>query len=180
MRFVLLFAVAAMSASANAQEITAPRYEALEQQLQMLEQREFNTLERERMNTIIAPPSSTETQAQRALRRLDIEQRQRELILRGEQERALTARERAITEAGIPNRRIAPSSVLVVSEPAAYGLPALPRGKYYARLDGRFVVVDGASELVERILPVQPTDPTADIPAQPRPPLSPPIPADRP
>src|SRR5690606_837214 len=48
---------------------------------------------------------------------------------------------------------------------------------YYARLDGRFVLVDATSELVVKVLEPQPTDPAADVPLDPRPPVETPIPA---
>jgi hypothetical protein len=165
---------------ATAQEITRPRYEALEQQLQTLEQRELDTLERRRLEDLLRPPAPSgadpaASAAARALRQLEFQRQQDELIVRGQQDRALAQRERTIAEQALPNRRISPSSILVVREPAAFGLPEAPAGKFYARLDGRFVLIDAASEMVERILPVQPTDPTADVPQAPRPPLSPPV-----
>jgi Ni/Co efflux regulator RcnB len=61
------------------------------------------------------------------------------------------------------------SSTAVVRTPEAYALPPALPGKYYARVDGHFVIVDSTSELVEQVLPVRPTDPTADVPAGPRP-----------
>lgn len=177
-RLSLIGALLSLAAGhAMAQEIAQPRYEALEQQLQILEQRQLDTLERQRMDNLLSTPSPSNTTADRAIRQLDIERRQRELILRGEQERMQAQRERIISDYALPNRRIAPSSVLVVTQPENYGLPHLPRGKYYARLEGRFVVVDAASELVERVLPVQPADPLHDVPQGARRPLSPPVPA---
>lgn len=165
---------------ANAQEVQTPRYEALEQQLQMLEQRQLDTLERQRVDDLLRPPvlpplAPGDTTAARALRQLELGRMQDDLILQGRQERMQAERERVIADYALPNRRIAPSSVLVVVEPAQFGLPKPPPGKYYARLDGRFVLVDAASEMVERVLPAQPTDPTADVPQGPRQPLLPPV-----
>jgi hypothetical protein len=77
----------------------------------------------------------------------------------------------------MPNRRIAPYSSLVVTDPEAYILPPAPKGHYYARLEGRFVLVDAASELVVKVLDPQPTDPTADVPVGPRPPVEAPLPS---
>jgi Ni/Co efflux regulator RcnB len=57
----------------------------------------------------------------------------------------------------------------VISDPNRYLLPPAPKGQYYARLEGRFVLVDAMSELVVKVLDPQPTDPTADVPAGPRP-----------
>ena len=56
----------------------------------------------------------------------------------------------------------------MVTDPERYILPPAPPGKYYARVEGRFVLVDETSQLVTSILPIQPTDPTADVPAGPR------------
>ncbi len=64
----------------------------------------------------------------------------------------------------------------MVSDPVAYGLPTAPPGQYYARLEGRFVLVDSTSELVVKVLEPRPTDPTGDQPTRPLPPLQPPIP----
>jgi Ni/Co efflux regulator RcnB len=57
----------------------------------------------------------------------------------------------------------------VLTSPESFILPPAPAGQYYARVEGRFVLMDRTSELVTSILPVQPTDPTADVPAGPRP-----------
>lgn len=171
---IFLFA----AAPALAQEITEPRYEALEQQQQTLEQRQLDSLERQRVNEQLRPiiPGG-ETAASRQMRVMEIERQQDLLLLKSQQDRAVVERERTIAEAKLPNRRIAPSSILVVSNPVQYGLPRLPENQYYARVEGRFVVVDSASELVVSVLPVQPTDPTADVPFGPRQLLLPPVPA---
>src|SRR5690606_21084401 len=71
--------------------------------------------------------------------------------------------------AALLNARIPRNSLVVVTDPERYILPPAPPGKYYARVEGRFVLVDETSQLVTSILPVQPTDPTADVPAGPLP-----------
>ena len=96
-----------------------------------------------------------------------------------QQERDRGAREATVSDLAIPNRRIAPSSILVVSDPSAFALPATPRGQYYARINGRFVLVDRASELVVKVLDDQPGYPTDDKLTPPRPSLAPPVPAER-
>jgi Ni/Co efflux regulator RcnB len=178
MRFLrpaLLALLIASAAPAMAQELTWPRYEALEQQQQALEQRDFDRVERDRViaqqRTIMSP---TVTEADRGIRNLEFDRKRDELTLKAEQDRALVARERTVADIDMQSRRISPASILVVSQPELYGLPQAPIGKYYARLNGRFVVVDGTSELVEKVLPVEATDPSADVPLGARPmPLQP-------
>ncbi|MBI1340073.1 hypothetical protein GC169_07685 [bacterium] len=63
------------------------------------------------------------------------------------------SRSQAVDEAGLPNRRIARFSPLVIADPYARGLPSPPPGRYYAKLAGRVVEVDAASEIVVRVLP---------------------------
>lgn len=153
-----------------------PRFEGLEMQLQRLEQRQYDRLENDRVTQDMQGIIGGQSSAQRQLRSMEIDRQRDLLLLQSMQERDRIDRERTISETTLPMRRIAPSSVLRVSQPELYGLPKLPANKYYARLEGRFVVVDATSELVEKVLPVQPTDPTADVPAGSRPMPLPPIP----
>ena len=100
---------------------------------------------------------------------LELRREQDRLLLQLEQDRAREQRERDLLTNALPNTRVPATSTAVVSQPEAYLLPPAPPGKYYARISGRFVIVDATSELVEQVLPVQITDPTADVPAGPRP-----------
>lgn len=164
--------VALLSAApALAQTDSLPRFEALEQQLQTLEQRKVDDLgsarDRDRVQTGL--PGSGVSEAQRGLRELEYKRQRDALLLQAEQDRWRVQRERDLAAAALPNTRVPRSSTAVVTSPEANLLPPAPPGKYYARVQGRFVLVDGASELVESVLPVQPTDPTADVPAGPRP-----------
>jgi Ni/Co efflux regulator RcnB len=109
------------------------------------------------------------SEAERGLRELDYQRQRDSLLLQAEQDRQRVQRERDLAAAALPNMRVARSSTAVVTSPETYLLPPAPPGKYYARVQGRFVLVDGTSELVESVLPVQPTDPTADVPLGPRP-----------
>lgn len=174
-RFLLIAGVVAgvagATAPAFAQTDTLPRFEALEQQLQTLEQRKVDTLgdARDRDRARTALPGSGVTEAERGLRELDYQRQLETLRLQSEQDRRLVQRERDLAAAALPNTRVARSSTSVVTSPESYLLPPAPPGKYYARVQGRFVLVDGMSELVESVLPVQPTDPTADLPPAPRP-----------
>ena len=170
-RFVLLAGIALSAAPAFAQAEPLPRFEALEQQLQTLEQRQADDLgaaqDRDRARTAL--PDSGVSEAERGLRELDYQRQRDALLLQAEQGRQRVQRERDLAAAALPNMRVPRSSTSVVISPEAYLLPSAPPGKYYARVQGRFVLVDETSELVESVLPVQATDPTADVPVGPRP-----------
>jgi len=114
--------------------------------------------------TRTALPNAGVSEAERGLRELDYNRERNALLLQAEQDRRLVQRERDLADAVLPNTRVPRSSTAVVTSPEAYLLSPAPPGKYYARVQGRFVLVDGTSELVESVLPVQPTDPTADVP----------------
>lgn len=174
-----LFASAVwLGGAASAQEFTPPRFEALEQQKLDLEQRRLDELETQRQNEIFkgALPAAPQDQPNSALRRLEIERKQDQLRLEGELERDQQRREETARAAALPNRRISAASVLVVRDPERYFLPPAPAGQYYARLDGRFVLVDAMSELVVKVLEPSPADPHADLPQGVRKPPQPPIP----
>lgn len=170
-RIALLAATCLCAAPAWAQLEPQPRFEALEKQFQMEEQRQVDQLEtaRQREMTSSALPGSGVSEAERALRGLDYQRQRDALLLKQEQDRARIQRERDIADAALLNARVPAISTAVISEPNTYLLPPAPPGKYYARVNGRFVLVDATSELVVSILPVQPTDPTADVPLGPRP-----------
>lgn len=169
-RLIALLALSACATPAWAQLDTPPRFEALEQQMQMEEQRQLDQLEaqrqRDRLNSML--PNSGVSGAEQALRDMENQRRRDDLILRLEQDRLRIQRERDLANAALPNMRVPKSSTAVVSDPEARLLPPAPPGKYYARVQGRYVLVDETSELVTGVLPVQPTDPTADVPAGPR------------
>lgn len=170
-RFAFIAGLVLAASPAFAQVDPLPRFEALERQLQTLEQQRVDDLgaaqERERARTAL--PGSGVSEAERGLRELDYQRQRDSLLLQAEQDRQRVQRERDLAAAALPNMRVARSSTAVVTSPETYLLPPAPLGKYYARVQGRFVLVDGTSELVESVLPVQPTDPTADVPLGPRP-----------
>jgi Ni/Co efflux regulator RcnB len=171
-RFLIPAFVALSAAPALAQiEQSLPRFEGLEMQIQREEQRLLDELERsrqrERQNALL--PGSGVSVAEAALRDMELRREQDRLILQLEQDRAREQRERDVVSNALQNARVPAFSSAVVRQPEAFLLPPAPQGKYYARIDGRFVIVDAASELVELELPIQPTDPTADVPAGPRP-----------
>lgn len=151
---------------ALAQEFVPPRFEGLEQQQLNLEQRQFDELETQRLRESARAAQPGVSPAEAALRQLEIEQEALRLQREGVERRAAVNRETAIREAKLPNRRIAPYSSLVVQYPERYALPAAPDGQYYARVDGRFVLVDGTSELVVRVLEPGPSDPRDDLPPE--------------
>ncbi len=159
--------IGAFATPAFAQLDTLPRFEALEQQLQTAEQRHLDQLETQRQRERLTQPNVPE--AQQALRDMDYRRERDRLLLQSEQDRQRVQRERDLANAALLDARVPRTSTSVVTSPEAYLLPPAPAGKYYARVEGRFVLVDEASQLVTSILPVQPTDPTADVPAGPRP-----------
>lgn len=171
-RPIVIASVMAFAAPALAQvSEPLPRFEALEQQQQMAEQRELDNLEanrqREQMRSLA--PNSGVSEAERALRKLEYDRVRNDRLLELERDRQRVQRERDLANAALLNARVPPNSSLVVTDPQRYILPPAPPGKYYARVEGRFVLVDETSQLVTSVLPVQPTDPTADVPAGPRP-----------
>jgi hypothetical protein len=147
------FAALAPAAPAAAQEFEPPRFEALEQQLRNLDQREYDQLETDRQRArdgaLFTQPGSAAT---RALQDLEARDRQQDFVRRYEEDRAREQRERALASHNDAQRRIAPSSILVVREPALQGLPPAPNGTYYARVNGRLVLVDATSELITRTI----------------------------
>lgn len=181
-RPLILLAICGLAAPAFAQvSEPLPRFEALEQQQQINEQHRLDTLEADRqrdLNSASLPNSGVST-AQRALIDQQYDRDRDRLLLEAANSRALVQRERDIANAGLANARVPATSSLVVTDPARYVLPPAPPGQYYARVEGRFVLVDRASELVIGILPVQPTDPVADTPAGPRPMPAPGLPIRR-
>ena len=181
----LLFASlsAAALAPASAQGFTPPRFEGLDQQKQTQEQNALDAqqkrLQAEREKAVTPGPHGQPPGADAAasaLRQAELENQIHRGEVRQQQERLAVARENAATDLALPNRRIAKASVLVVPDPIRYGLPSAPPGQYYARLNGRFVLVDASSELVVKVLDAQPSDPTDDQPTRPRPAAQPAIP----
>ncbi|MEZ6028470.1 MAG: hypothetical protein R3C46_01865 [Hyphomonadaceae bacterium] len=171
-RLALLLSACLVAAPAFAQvEQPLPRDLGLEMQQQREEQRQLDEIARARQNErdrALLPGSGTSL-ADAALRDLELRREQDRLLLQMEQERMREQRGRDVVTNALPNRRVPATSSAVVNNPEAYILPPAPPGKYYARVDGRFVIVDSTSELVEQVLPAQPTDPTADVPPGPRP-----------
>lgn len=163
--FVILGGLA-LAQLAQAQEFVPPRFEGLEQQQLNLEQRQFDEQETRRQQEAVRAAQPGVSPADSALRQLEIEREALQLQREGAERRAATNREVAIREAKLPNRRIAPYSSLVVQYPERYALPAAPDGQYYARLDGRFVLVDGTSEMVVHVLEPGPSDPRDDLPPE--------------
>jgi hypothetical protein len=63
----------------------------------------------------------------------------------------------------------------VINNPQYYALPKAPAGQYYARVDGRFVLVDGSTNRPVQAFDLQPDERGASIPAITRPrPVEPP------
>jgi Ni/Co efflux regulator RcnB len=151
---LVLMASAPALAPAMAQEFVAPRFPALEQQQARTEQQRIDDLEREAVRAdLLGQSPGLQAPADRALRRLELDRDTDLIRLEGEMLRAQSNRLQVAVEAGLPNRRIARGSVLAVADPAAAGLAAAPKGQFYARLEGVYVLVDATSELVVAVLP---------------------------
>ena len=54
---------------------------------------------------------------------------------------------RPLPDFSLPARRVSPTSVLVIRDPGALALPAAPAGQFYARVEGRIVLVDARTEI---------------------------------
>ncbi len=173
MRLMFAPLVVCAGLPAWSQEFVPPRFEGLEQQQLNQEQRQFDRLEERRQQELARSAQPGVSPADSALRRLEIQREADRLKREGAERRAATGREVAIREAKLPNRRIAAHSSLVVRDPERFVLPAAPEGQYYARLDGRFVLVDATSELVVKVLAPGPSDPRGDLPAEALPGTSP-------
>jgi hypothetical protein len=52
----------------------------------------------------------------------------------------------------LPVRRVSAGSVLVIHDPATLALPPAPSGQFYARVDGRIVLVDARTELPVKVV----------------------------
>jgi Ni/Co efflux regulator RcnB len=170
MRHLAVMAIGlALSAPAFAQDVEPPRFEAFEQQKADLQQQQFNDLTRARQDEITRPiapaPNASYTFGEQQRRVQEIDRQMDTLRLDNELERQAIGRERDIAEANLLNRRIIPSSPLVVKEPGQFALPPPPNGQYYARVEGRYVLVDGKSNLVVKQFERKAGDPTNDIPA---------------
>ncbi|MEQ1608591.1 MAG: hypothetical protein ABL956_06445 [Hyphomonadaceae bacterium] len=172
LRTIIALSLCAIAAPAFAQvSEPLPRFEALEQQQRMAEHRELDNLEANRQRDLAraALPNSGVSEAERARLGMQYDRAREARLLEIERDQQRLQRERDLANATLLNARVPPNSSLVFTDPARYILPPAPPGKYYARVEGRFVLVDATSQLVTSILPVQPTDPTADVPAGPPP-----------
>ena len=121
-RWLLICLPVFMTAPAWAQLEPLPRFEALEKQFQMEEQRQVDQLEtaRQREMTSSSLPGSGVSEAERALRGLDYQRQRDSLLLKQEQDRARVQRERDIADAALLNARVPATSTAVVSDPIAY------------------------------------------------------------
>jgi Ni/Co efflux regulator RcnB len=172
----LCAAMAPAFAPASAQGVyNLPSFTALDRQQQQLDQQRADNLRRERQQELDRQAAAGAAQAQRGLTRLEFDHQRQMLENQNALERQERQRERDLADAALINQRVPSYSAQVVRNPTAYVLPTAPKGYYYARINGRFVLIDGASQLVVKVLDPQPTDPVDDVPAGPRPPTMPPI-----
>ena len=171
-RSLALVLVIGWAAPAMAQVTdTLPRFEALEQQQLAVEQNRLDDLARQQQdqrNQNLLPGSGVSS-AEQALRDLDYQRETQRILLENQQQREQVARERQLADAALINKTVPSYSSTVIQDPERFILPPAPPGKYYARVDGRFVLVDAGSQLVSKVMPIQPTDPFNDLPAGPLP-----------
>jgi hypothetical protein len=131
-RFIALASVCALAAPAFAQvSEPLPRFEALEQQQRMNEQRELDTLEANRQRDLsrAALPNSGVSQANRGLIDLQYDRLRDQQLLQFEVERQRVQRERDLADAALLNARVPRTSTTVVTDPERYILPPAPQGK---------------------------------------------------
>src|SRR5262245_60446004 len=141
--FILLAIGGAPPAIAQVTD-TPPRFEALEQQQLFLEQNRLDNLARqqqdERNQNLL--PGSGVTAADQALRDLEYQRETRRILLENQQQRDQIARENQLADAALINKTVPSYASTVIKNPEAFILPPAPAGQYYARVDGRFVLVD--------------------------------------
>jgi Ni/Co efflux regulator RcnB len=53
---------------------------------------------------------------------------------------------------GLPVRRVSATSALMIRDLGAFSLQAPPQGQYYARVDGKIVLVDATTELPVKVV----------------------------
>jgi hypothetical protein len=168
---IAIFAAAlAAGAIAGAQEFVPPPFPALDAQIAAQAERDLDRLadQRRALNLSTAhSPFDPNAAFATDLARIDLDARSRDLLVDLQRQNMDRQRASIAEAAGLPNRRIAATSALVIRNPEALALPALPRGQYYAELDGRIVRVDAMSELpIEVLRPAWPDAAAAPDPAR--------------
>jgi hypothetical protein len=136
-----------------AQEFSAPPFRALDRMQADVEQRQIDDARNAQRLRELSPGAPAPGTAARALEDAALDREIDRLRLDGDLQRAQRERMQVKDEAELPNRRIAAASVLRIQNPAEAGLPQPAPGRFYARLEGRTVVVDERSELVVEVLP---------------------------
>lgn len=162
---VLATAIGLLAPSAFAQEL--PRFDAFEQQQRDMNQQRQNDFDKARNNEIARPVPSNQAGAAAAIRaeRLQqIERDRQQFQLEREVERSAQQRERDIARITEDNRTILPNASEVIDNPRAYNLPTPQAGQYYARLNGRYVLVDGVTNKPIRSFEVSPDEGGSTIP----------------
>lgn len=180
---------AGLGSPALAQRFDPPRFDALEQQRRDLAQQQSDLAQRQRDQLDSAqrqldaerfrlqvhpgpiPPAALADRAaqldiqrsQLELERNRIDTEQNRARIEQEEQRLAWQNRRIASDAELPNRRITSASTLVIDSPAKFNLPPAPPNTYYARLDGRFVLVDARTELPIKVL--QPEFPGGARPA---------------
>ena len=113
-----------------------------------LNQQQLDSFDRQRTNELsrpVTPGRSSLDAANRAdaLRQIDAQRDQ--FLLERKIENDAKQREREIARLSEPNQTILPNAAEVIDNPRAYNLPVPSAGQYYARLNGRYALIDGAT-----------------------------------
>jgi hypothetical protein len=169
MRYAPLIAIAfGASAPAFAQGVEPPRFEAFEQQKRDLDQQRIDDFDRQRTNELSRPVTPGQGAGQDAGNRADalreIERQRQQFLLEREVENQAKQRERDIASITATERTILPNAGEVIYDPKTQILPPPPPGDYYARLNGRYVLVDGATHRPIKSFDLQPDEAGSSIP----------------
>jgi len=164
---VLATALGLLAPSAFAQAYEPPRFDGFEQQQRDLNQQQLDSFDRQRTNELsrpVTPGQSSLDAANRAdaLRQIDAQRDQ--FLLERRIENEAKQREREIAKLSEPNQTILPNAAEVIDNPRAYNLPVPPAGQYYARLNGRYALIDGATNRPIKSFDLSPDEGGSTIP----------------
>jgi Ni/Co efflux regulator RcnB len=168
MKYVALIAlVFGVSAPALAQEQDLPRFDAFEQQQRDSQQQRFDDLDRARRDELLLRTPTErpgDTRADRAMWLQDLERERSRLELEVQSDRSRERQARDSTALALPNRVVPSYSSDVIRDPERYVLPPAPPGQYYARIDGKFALIDAATQKPAKIFDTHPGEPSYAMP----------------
>jgi hypothetical protein len=180
MRYVSIAIALGVSAPAIAQQgVEPPRFEAFEQQQRDLDRQRLDDFDRQRTNELTRPMTPGQGAGADAGARADalreIERQRQQFLLEREVENQAKQRERDIASVTATERIILPNDSRVIYDPKTQILPPPPPGDYYARLNDRYVLVDGATHRPIKSFDLQPDEAGSSIPGTTKPrPVQPP------